>query len=286
MGPHFRQATIIGVGLIGASLAGFMKSKGMVDSVVGVGRSKDNLEVALKAGYIDRYTHDQRKGVAGSDLVVLCCPVGLFESVARDIKPYLDDRAIVTDVGSVKGSLVGKLDEIFYLKARFVGAHPIAGGEKSGAEAARLDLFQGARCIITPTRKTDLEALDAISDIWEATGARVERMDPDDHDKVFALVSHLPHVAAYAMVDALADMDGGQKAINYAAGGFKDFTRIAASHPDMWRDICLLNGPNILKALDSYQESLWKLRDLIDKGDGEALAAVFDRARTIRKKIG
>jgi len=285
MDIHFKQVTIIGTGLIGGSLAGVIRAKKLADAVVGVGRDRDNLQAALKMGLIDRYTHDAKKGVAGSDLVVLCCPVGIFEDVAREIKPYLDDQAIVTDAGSVKGALVERLEEIFYLKARYVPAHPIAGSEKSGAKSADLKLFEGARCIVTPTRNTDLQALEAVVALWEKAGAVVQRMDPQDHDKVFGMVSHLPHVAAYAMVAALADMDGGEKAITYAAGGFKDFTRIAGSHPAMWRDICLLNGPNILAALDSYQEALWKLRDMIDKGDGERLVAEFERARTIRLKI-
>jgi prephenate dehydrogenase len=262
-----------------------MKSRGVADTVVGVGRDRDNLQTALKMGLIDRYTHDAKKGVAGSELVVLCCPVGLFEEVAREIKPYLEDQAIVTDAGSVKGRLVERLEEILYLKARYVPAHPIAGSEKSGAKAADLRLFESARCIVTPTKNTDNQALEAVVALWEKAGAVVQRMDPQEHDRVFGMVSHLPHVAAYAMVAALADMDGGEKAITYAAGGFKDFTRIAGSHPAMWRDICLLNGPNILAALDSYQESLWKLREMIEKSDGEGLAAEFERARTIRLKI-
>src|SRR5512143_2537497 len=148
---HFRQATIIGVGLIGGSLAGILKVKGLASTVVGSGRSQDNLETALKMGLIDRFSVDPKKAVQGSDLVVLCCPVGMFEPVAREIKPYLDDRAIVTDAGSVKGTLVTTLEEIFYLKARYVPAHPIAGSERSGAAAADLKLFEGARCIVTPT---------------------------------------------------------------------------------------------------------------------------------------
>ncbi|HLB25960.1 MAG TPA: prephenate dehydrogenase/arogenate dehydrogenase family protein [Nitrospirota bacterium] len=285
MEPRFKQATVIGVGLIGGSIAGVMKKKGLAGFVVGVGRGPENLDTAKKAGLIDRFTSDAKKGVAGSDLVILCCPVGMFEAVAREIKPYLADQAIVTDAGSVKGALVGRLEEIFYLKARYVPAHPIAGSERSGAAAADLKLFEGARCIITPTRNTDLQAIEAVTSLWEAAGMTVQRMDPFEHDRVFALVSHLPHVAAYAMVGALAGMDGGEKAIAYAAGGFKDFTRIAASHPGMWRDICILNGQNIVNALDRYQDALRRLRDLIEKGDGETLAAEFEKARDIRQKI-
>jgi prephenate dehydrogenase len=282
---RFSQATIIGVGLIGGSLAGVMKSRGMAGTVIGVGRSRENLDTAVKKGLIDRYFTDPKKGVAGSDLVVLCCPVGLFEAVTKEIKPYLKDQAIVTDAGSVKGALVERLEEILYLKARYVPAHPIAGSERSGAAAADLKLFEGARCIVTPTRNTDLDALEQVTEMWEKAGAVVHRMDPFDHDKIFAMVSHLPHVAAYAMVGALSRMDGGEKAIAYAAGGFKDFTRIAGSHPEMWRDICLMNASNIIEALDSYQESLRHLRELIEKGDGETLKAEFERAQALRKKI-
>ena len=285
MEVHFKQATIIGVGLIGGSLAGIIKSKGLSDCVIGAGRDRENLETAARMGLIDRYYQDPKKAVSGSDLVVLCCPVGKFEDVAREIKPYLADQAIVTDAGSVKGELVARLEEIFYLKARYVPAHPIAGSERSGAAAADMKLFNGARCIITPTKNTDLSALEAGTGLWEKTGAVVHRMDPFEHDRVFSLVSHLPHVAAYAMVSALAGIDGGERAITYAAGGFKDFTRIAGSHPDMWRDICLLNGKNILTALDSYQEALWRFRELIEKGDGAALADEFARARDLRRKL-
>jgi len=285
MEPHFRQATIIGVGLIGGSIAGILKKKGIAASVTGVGRDKENLDTAVRMGLIDRYFLDPKKGVQGSDLVILCCPVGIFEAVAKEIKPYLDDQAIVTDAGSVKGALVERLEEIFYLKARYVPAHPIAGSERSGAEAADLKLYEGARCILTPTKNTDLAALEAVTDLWEKAGAIVQRMDPYEHDRVFALVSHLPHVAAYALVSALVGMDSGERAIAYAGGGFKDFTRIAGSHPDMWRDICILNGENIIKALDSYQESLWRLRELIEKKDGAALSEEFSKARDVRVKI-
>ncbi len=283
--PKFNQATVIGVGLIGGSIAGVIRSLGIARAVVGVGRNKENLDTAVRLGLIDRYSQDARKGVSGSDLVILCCPVGSFEQVAREIKPYLEDRAVVTDAGSVKGELVLRLEEIFYLKARYVPAHPIAGSERSGAEAANLKLFHGARCILTPTRNTDIEALEAVSDLWETAGAKVERMDPFDHDKIFGMVSHLPHVAAYAMVGALTQMDGGEDAISYAAGGFKDFTRIAGSHPGMWRDICLFNSGNISDALGVYIKSLERLRSLMESGDGEALLSEFEKARAVRQRI-
>jgi len=285
MEVHFQRAAIIGVGLIGGSLAGIIKANGIAGEVVGIGRSRDNLETAVSLGLIDRFVQDPKKGVAGADLVVLCCPVGMFEETAREIKPYLEDNAVVTDVGSVKGGVVRAIEDIFHLKARFVAAHPVAGSERSGAEAANLELFRGAKLIVTPTAKTDRSALESVVRLWEAAGADVVHMDPDEHDRVFALISHLPHVAAYAMVSAVAGMDDGAKAISYAAGGFKDFTRIAGSPADVWRDICLLNGPNIIDAIDSYQEALWKLRGFIEKKDGAALASEFDKARAIRRKL-
>ena len=281
MAPLFKQATGIGVGLIGGSIAGAMRLNCIAGTVVGVGRSKENMEAALLRGLIDRYTTDAKKGVAGSDIVILCSPVGTFEQVAKEIKPYLTDNAIVTDTGSVKGGLVKRLEEILYLKARFVPAHPIAGGERSGADAADTRLFQGSRCIVTPTKDTDAQALDAVTALWEAVGANVVKMDPDEHARVFALVSHLPHMAAYALVG----LDGGEDAIKYAAGGFKDFTRIAGSHPEMWRDICLQNGRNIAGALDGYIASIERLRDMVERGDGAALLAEFEHARAVRARI-
>ncbi len=167
-----------------------------------------------------------------------------------------------------------------------MAAHPIAGSERSGAGAADLKLFEGARLIVTPTPRTDAGALEAVVGLWEEAGATVVRMDPDEHDRVFALVSHLPHVAAYAMVSAVAGMDIGAKAIGFAAGGFRDFTRIAASPADMWRDICLLNGPKIIEALERYQDELGKLRDLIEKADGQGIEREFERARSIRMRLG
>jgi len=285
MGVSFGKVCIIGVGLIGGSLAGVIKARGLAREVVGVGRGRENLETARTTGLLDSFTHDARKGVAGADLVVMCCPVGRFEEVAREIKPYLKDGAVVTDVGSVKGSLVRSLDDIFHLKARFVGAHPIAGSERAGSAAADPGLFEAAKLIVPPTSRTGPEALETVVALWEDSGANIVRMDPDEHDLVFALVSHLPHVAAYALVSAVAGMEGGSKAIGFAAGGFRDFTRIAASPADMWRDICLMNGPKILGALDRYQEELGRFRELIEKGDGDKLAAEFDRARSIRLRL-
>jgi len=282
----FEKAAIVGTGLIGGSLGGIMRRDGLAGRVVGIGRTRDNLDEALARGLIDEAQTDPKKGVAGADLVVLCCPVGMFEKVAREIKPYLADQAVVTDVGSVKGSLVGLLEEIFHLKARYVPAHPIAGSERSGAAAADLDLFKGARCIITPTGKTDKKALGLVTDLWEYTGAVVELMTPEEHDMILAQVSHLPHVAAYALIKAVHEMDGGDRALGYAATGFGDSTRIAASNEDVWRDICLLNRDNILKTIDAYQEALLRFREMIKKQDADALKSEFGKARAIRNRLG
>jgi prephenate dehydrogenase len=286
MSRMFEKAAIIGTGLIGGSLGGIMRRDGLAGRVVGIGRSKDNLNKAIERGLVDEAQTDAKKGVAGADIVVLCCPVGMFEAVAREIKPYLKDQAIVTDVGSVKGELAYRLEEIFHLKARYVPAHPIAGSERSGAVASDLDLFKGAKCIVTPTSKTDRNALGLVTDLWESTGAIVERMTPEEHDMIFAAISHMPHVAAFAMVDAIDGMDGGEKALIYAASGFKDTTRIAGSHEDVWRDICLLNKDNILKTLDAYHEALWRLRDIIESGDADAMKREFGRIRQTRNRLG
>lgn len=280
--PKFKKAVIIGVGLIGGSLAGILKARGLADTVVGVGRSRQNLEEAVGLGLIDSYSLSVSEAAGGADLVVLTCPVGMFESIAEEIKPHLAAGAIVTDAGSVKGSMVYRLEEML-APISFVGAHPIAGSDRSGACAADIKIFEGARCILTPTKKTAATALSAIQAIWETAGSRVVHMEPFVHDSVFAKVSHLPHIAAFGLVSAVAGMEGGLDAMEYAAGGFRDTTRIAASHPDMWRDICLHNPESIVEALSAYIAKLEELKGMIENGDGDTLAEEFGKAQEIRK---
>jgi prephenate dehydrogenase len=284
---HFNKVTIIGVGLIGGSLAKVMKQKGIAGEVVGSGRSRGSLEQALKLGVIDRMEQSAAEAVKGADLVVLASPVGSFEQVLRDIGPSLKKGAILTDVGSVKGELVEKIESMLPAGVSYVPAHPVAGKETSGVAESLETLFHGAKCILTPTPGTDPQALEAVKSLWAAAGANIVLMDPDTHDHVFAAVSHLPHVAAYAMVCAVAELRAeSENYINYTGGGFRDFTRIAASSPEMWRDICLMNRKNIVEMIERFQFALNKLKRAIRRSDGEKIEKMFRSASDVRRGLG
>ncbi len=198
----------------------------------------------------------------------------------------LKDGAVLTDGGSVKGALVGPIEKVLHRKAHFVGSHPVAGSEKTGASAARPDLFRGRKCVITPTGATDPEAAGLVRRMWEIVGMEVEQMSPESHDRALAAISHLPHLAAYALVETAAAVEATTPhPLELAAGGFRDSTRIAASSPDVWREICLTNREAILESLDSYEKALSHLRDMVDKGDGKGLEEIFARAKTVRDEI-
>ena len=283
--PHFRRMVIIGVGLIGGSLALVCRANGIVSEVIGVGRSEENLKDAVALKAIDSYSFKAEDAVKGADLVILATPVRSLIQLAREIAPHLTPGAIVTDVGSVKGPLT-EIEDILSVGTYFVAGHPIAGKEKSGVSAAFPQLFQDAKCILTPTTKTNPDALSAVQKMWEAAGARVLRMTPEAHDYVFAAVSHLPHVIAYALVNTLLELENeSEGTISYSAGGFRDFTRIAASHPEMWRDICLMNKKNILEMMDRYESRIAKIKSLIQGDDAEGLYKEFEMARQVREKL-
>ena len=283
--PHFRRMVIIGVGLIGGSLALVCRANGIVSEVIGVGRSEKNLKDAVALKAIDSYSFKAEDAVKGADLVILATPVRSLIQLAREIAPHLTPGAIVTDVGSVKGPLT-EIEDILSVGTYFVAGHPIAGKEKSGVSAAFPQLFQDAKCILTPTTKTNPDALSAVQKMWEAAGARVLRMTPEAHDYVFAAVSHLPHVIAYALVNTLLELENeSEGTISYSAGGFRDFTRIAASHPEMWRDICLMNKKNILEMMDRYESRIAKIKSLIQSDDAEGLYKEFEMARQVREKL-
>jgi prephenate dehydrogenase len=284
---HFNKVTIIGVGLIGGSLARVLKARKMAGEIHGAGRSRRSLEEALRLGVIDRMDQSVSEAVMGADLVVLASPVGSFEQVVQDVAPGLKEGAILTDVGSVKGELVKKIESVLPPGVSYVPAHPIAGKEKSGVAESSETLFRGAKCIITPTPKTDPHALDAMKAVWDAAGASVILMDPDIHDHVFAAVSHLPHVAAYALVCSVADLHAGpENYISYTGGGFRDFTRIAASSPEMWRDICLMNRKNIVEMIERYQLSLNVLKKAIHRGDVAKIEKILRSASDVRRGLG
>jgi len=287
--PLFTQMTIVGVGLIGGSLGMVCKRQGLVGTVVGTGRRVENLKKAVALKAIDRYTTDLAEAASGSDLLVLATPVDTFEAALKTCAPRLAPGALVTDVGSVKGSLVARMEALAPSGASVVGAHPIAGKEKTGVEAAALELFQGTLCILTPTARTDSTALAKVRRLWEAIGARVSEMDPDLHDRVLGAVSHLPHMVAFALVNAIADIQEtqtpGLDLQVFSGGGYKDTTRIAASSPEMWRDISLWNRDNLVRQIEVYQARLEKLKSLVKAGDGNGLIAELERAKQVRERI-
>lgn len=284
---RFNNVTIIGVGLIGGSLAKVLRTTGLAGSITGAGRSRETLDLALRLGVIDRIGESTARAVEGADLVVLASPVGTFEKVSRELGPHLSKRAILTDVGSVKGELVRKIEAHVPAGAHYVPGHPIAGKEKFGVSEASDALFRGSKCILTPTQKTDPQALDTVKEMWKAAGANVIVMDPDVHDKVFAAVSHMPHVAAFAMMSAVANLNtGAEEYISYSGAGFRDFTRIAASSPEIWRDICLMNRENIVQMIERYQISLNRFKQDILEGDGKRLEEDLTAASDMRRGLG
>ena len=280
----FNNVTIIGVGLIGGSLAKVLKAKGLAGTITGSGRSRSSLEQAIKLGVIDRMGQGKAYGVEEADLVVLASPVGTFETIVREIGPHLKKGAVLTDVGSVKAGLISVIEEFLPAGCHYVPGHPIAGREKSGVAEATENLFEGRRCILTPTSKTDRKAIESVKTVWTAAGALVTEMDADLHDKVFGAVSHLPHVAAFAMVCAVAELNTGtQNYLDFSGAGFRDFTRIAASSPEMWKDICLMNRDNLISMIDRYVFSLNRFKREIIAGDEKRLERHLQQSSDVRK---
>ena len=279
----FKRAAIIGVGLIGASLARALKKHALAAIVTGCGRSSENLDHALKSGFVDHVTHDLEEAVKGSDLVVLATPVETFEVLAQAMAGYLDKGALVIDVGSVKGALVERLQRLMPEGVEFVGCHPIAGSENAGSASSIEGLFEGADCLITPTSSNTDEAVARVSALWESLGSSVRIMDPLEHDELLGLVSHFPHLAAYAMINAIEDKRGG--AIALSGAGLKDTTRIAMSPSALWREISLSNRDNIVPVLEGFIKELDTMRESLEKDDGDALEAILRRAELRRRAI-
>ena len=282
---HFKQMTVIGVGLIGGSLGLVARRKRLVKAVVGYGKRRGEMQRAIASGALDRYFLSLDRAVEGADLIVLATPVGTFEKLCIAMAPHLKPGTIVTDVGSVKGPLVTKMERLLPQGVLFVGAHPIAGRERSGVESASIDLFAGHRCILTPTPKTSKKALSKIRAFWEAIGADTMEMDLLEHDKIMAAVSHLPHLVAYALMEAVSHASlGKSNPVRFSGGGLRDFTRIAASAPEMWRDIFLANRENVVHMVDLYVEAIETIKKKIVAGDGPGLIETFNRARVVREK--
>jgi prephenate dehydrogenase len=279
------KLAVIGVGLIGGSFALALKQAKALSHVVGVGRDPANLKLALERGAIDSIAPDAASAARGADLILISTPVAQFPKILGAIAGNLDAKTVVTDAGSTKRDVVAAARKALGKKiSQFVPAHPIAGAEKSGVTAASAELFRGKRVVLTPLDENSEENISKVDAAWSACGARITRMDPDEHDAVLAAVSHLPHLLAFALVHDVARRGNSAQLFSFAAGGFRDFTRIASSHPEMWRDICIANRDRLLHELKSYSGALASLQELLEAGDGPALEKLFAEARDARNK--
>jgi len=276
---------IIGTGLIGGSLALALKKAAYCKHIVGAGRNQGNLKKAQELGVIDSYEVDYYRAVANADVVVVSVPLCSMRDVFEKIKPHLANVVLVTDAGSAKSGVIDTARDVFDHIDKFIPAHPIAGIEQSGVEAAFDSLYQGRRVILTPVNENNNTDIETIRLMWQATGAEVDLMDAAHHDLVLAGTSHLPHVLAYALVDCLNNVDDVDEIFRFAAGGFRDFTRIASSDPVMWRDICLQNGKAILSMMDKYQQEISTLKQAIKLEDSDSLLEIFSRAKSARDKF-
>jgi len=282
----FKHIAIAGLGLIGGSLAKTLRERNLVDKITGYGRNPERMEKARQMGLIDEFFIGFENGLDDVDLIVIGTPVRTIVRNARELLPYVRPGTVVTDVGSVKGPITDGIEPHVPDGCFFIGGHPIAGTENSGFEHALSDLFQDRVCVLTPTAQTDQHELDRLGRFWEMVGSRVIRMDVDSHDTIFAAISHLPHMVAFSLVNALVDMkDFGDNILQYSAGGFKDFTRIAASDPVMWKDIALMNRDNIITVLDRFEHALSVLKDAIARKDEHEIEKLFERSRDTRRAI-
>jgi len=285
--PQLKRIALIGFGLIGGSIARAVRAQGLADEIVATARSAKTRARVAELGIANRVVETNAEAVEDADLVILSIPVGACGAVAREIADHLKPGAIVSDVGSVKGAIVRDMAPQLPKAAHFVPAHPVAGTEHSGPDSGFAELFINRWCILTPPEGTDRDAVARLRAFWEALGARVEIMTPDHHDLVLAITSHLPHLIAYTIVgtaDELGQVTSSE-VIKFSAGGFRDFTRIAASDPTMWRDVFLANKEAVLEMLGTFNEDLSKLTRAIRRGDGDALFEHFSRTRAIRRGI-
>jgi prephenate dehydrogenase len=283
---YIDKLAVVGVGLIGGSLALALKEAGAVGHVVGVGRGLPNLETALRLGVVDSITQDLAEGVADADVIFLATPVQALGTVAEQSMPYLKTGAIITDGGSVKQAVIDAIEPHLRDDVNFVPGHPIAGTENSGAEAAFPTLYRDRRCILTPTKRTDKDALEYIRSMWQLVGSQVVMMEVDKHDRVLAAISHLPHMVAYALVNAVGAYDRyDENILEYSAGGFRDFTRIASSDPTMWRDIALTNREALVEMMGQFETFFAELKEDVATGSDDRLFEFFRRSKQSRDEI-
>lgn len=286
MTTKVQTVCIIGTGLIGGSLALALKQSGFCQRIVGTGRTESTLKKAIELGVIDHYETDFTAAVKDADIVVVAVPLSAMKKVFETIAPGLSSTAIVTDAGSAKQTVINDAESVFSDNAaRFVPGHPISGTEKSGVTAAFAELYKNRKVILTPTESTDIKALKVIEAMWQAAGAEVETMSAQHHDMVLAGTSHLPHILAFGLVDCLNKLEDVDEVFRFAAGGFRDFTRIASSDPVMWRDICMSNRDDILAMMKKYQDELQSLTDALQKNDGDELIEIFSRAKKARDQF-
>ena len=285
--PHFARITLIGVGLIGSSLARVIRREGLADEIVGCARSQQTRDRILELGLVDRAEADHGKAVEGADLVVLCTHLGTYAEIGKAIAPHLKPGAIVTDVGSAKAAVIERLTPVLPKHVHLVPGHPVAGTEFSGPDAGFAELFEGRWCVLTPAEGTDPAAVELVSALWRRAGMNVEIMEAGHHDIVLALTSHLPHLIAYTIVGTATELEEDIKGevVKFSAAGFRDFTRIAASDPVFWRDVFLANRDAVLETLGRFTEDLSAVKRAVRRGDADALEKLFTRTRDIRRGI-
>ncbi len=283
----FDRVALLGIGLINGSLARGLRARGLASSLAAYSRRAETREKAAALGLVDAVHDDPAEAVAGADLVVLGVPVGAYRAVAEAMRPGLSAGAVVTDVGSVKQAVIDDLRPLLPEGVALVPGHPIAGTEFSGPEAGFADLFAGRWCVLTPIEGGDPAAVERVAALWRALGSRVDRMSPAHHDRVLAITSHIPHLIAYTIVSSTFDLEERtrEEVVKYAAGGFRDFTRIAASDPVMWRDVFLNNRESVLEMLGMFLEDLARLQRAIRRGEGETLETIFAESRAIRRNV-
>lgn len=279
------KLVIIGVGLIGGSFALALRNAGLVKHIIGVGRSLQNMQCAVERGVIDEIATDMASALHNADLVFLAMPVGQTAHTMAQIAPHLQANTIITDAGSTKQDVIAAARHHLPLQNRhhFVPGHPIAGTEQSGAQAAQADLYHNKHVILTPLPETSADAVEQVNQLWQACGAQVSIMPADEHDQVFAATSHLPHLLAFTMMNHLNHSTSHpENMLRFAGSGLRDFTRIAGSSPEMWRDICLANREVLLKQIEGYQNELCALQEMLKNNEGEALEKAFTQARSVR----
>lgn len=285
--PVFRRLALLGIGLIGSSVARACRKHGLAGEIVGHARRQETRDEAMALGFLDRVEADPAAAVAGADAVMICAPMGAYEDLARAIAPALAPGVVVTDVGSVKGMVAKTVAPFLPAGVHLVPGHPIAGTEHSGPSAGFAELFVGRWCVLTPEAGVDAAAVAKVEALWRGMGMMVERMTAEHHDRVLAITSHIPHLIAYTIVGTASDMEEATQAevIRFSAGGFRDFTRIAGSDPVMWRDVFLTNRDAVLEVLQQFTEDLVRLQRSIRRGEGDTLQSWFTRTRAIRRGV-